>query len=52
MQAADRLMDRGFGRPPVTVEMDQREVAVKRLEVRWLPPDPNDTSHYIPPEPD
>jgi hypothetical protein len=25
---------------------------VRKIEVRWLPPDPNDHSHYIPPEPD
>jgi hypothetical protein len=52
--AADRLMDRAFGKAAVVAQVDQykREVTVQRLEVRWLPPDPNDTSKHIPPEPD
>ena len=52
--ACDRLMDRAYGKAPVVAQVDQnlREMAVHKLEVRWLPPDPNDTSNYIPPEPD
>ena len=47
-------MDRAFGKAPAVAQVDQnvREMAVRRLEVRWLPPDPSDTSNYIPPEPD
>jgi hypothetical protein len=56
MQAADRLMDRAYGRPPVAVQVDQtsREMALKKIihEVRWLPPDPNDHSKVTEPEPD
>jgi hypothetical protein len=52
--ATDRLMDRAYGKAPVVAQVDQnrREVAVRRLEVRWLPPDPNDASRYVAPEPD
>lgn len=52
--ACDRLMDRAFGKAPVVAQVDQnrREMAMRRIEVRWLPPDPNDTSRYVPPEPD
>ena len=37
--ATDRLMDRAFGKAPVVAQVDQnkREMAVRRLEVRWLP---------------
>ena len=52
--ATDRLMDRAYGKAPAVAQVDQnkREMTVRRLEVRWLPPDPNDTSKHIPPEPD
>ena len=52
--ASDRLMDRAFGKAPAVAQVDQNkhEMAVRRLEVRWLPPDPNDTSKHIPPVPD
>jgi hypothetical protein len=52
--ACDRLMDRAFGRAPVVAQVDQnkREMAVRRIEVRWLSPDPNDRSNYVPREPD
>jgi hypothetical protein len=52
--ATDRLMDRAFGKAPAVAQVDQnlREVAVHKLEVRWLPPDPNDKSNYVKPEPD
>jgi hypothetical protein len=56
MQAADRLMDRAYGRPAVAVQVDQttRETALKKVihEIRWLSPDPNDRSNVIEPEPD
>jgi hypothetical protein len=48
LEAADRLMDRAYGRPAVAVQVDQstREMALKKVihEVRWLPPDPTDRS--------
>src|SRR6516165_9947316 len=56
LEAADRLMDRAYGRPAVAVQVDQstREMALKKVvhEVRWLPPDPNDGSAVTIPEPD
>jgi hypothetical protein len=56
LEAADRLMDRAFGKPPQAVMMDAttRETSLRKVvhEVRWLDPDPNDRSAYIEPEPD
>jgi hypothetical protein len=56
LMAADRLMDRAFGRPATAVSVDQTtdETSLRKVihEVRWLPPDPNDRSAYIEPEPD
>jgi hypothetical protein len=56
LEAADRLMDRAFGKPAQAVMMDARsqETSLKKVvhEVRWLPPDPNDHSRVIEPEPD
>ena len=56
LEAADRLMDRGYGKPPQAVMMDatSQETSLRKVvhEVRWLPPDPNDRSAYIEPEPD
>ena len=48
------IHNRGYGRAPVQVTMDQTSVSAKKIihEVRWLPPDPNDTSKLIEPEPD
>jgi hypothetical protein len=51
MQAADRLMDRAYGRPPVAMEIDatNQEMSPQKIihVVRWLPPDPNDKSVRI-----
>jgi hypothetical protein len=56
LAAADRLMDRAYGKPPQAVMMDATtsEMPLRKVvhEVRWLPPDPNDRSAYIEPEPD
>jgi hypothetical protein len=55
LAAANDLLDRAYGRPPMAVQVDaiSREPAPKRvIEVRWLPPDPSDTSRYVAPEPD
>ena len=55
LAAANDLLDRAYGRPPIAVQVDEmsREPAPKRvIEVRWLDPDPNDRSNRIPPEPD
>ena len=51
LAAANDLLDRAYGKPPQAVVSSQnprRQI----LEVRWLPPDPNDRSKLIEPEPD
>ena len=54
LAAANDLLDRGYGRPPVAIDATTREMSLKKIVhlVRWLPPDPNDTSVEIQPEPD
>jgi hypothetical protein len=51
LAAANDLLDRAYGRPPVAVQVDATtsETAIKKIihEVRWLPPDPNDHSKEI-----
>jgi len=52
--ASDRLMDRTFGKPLAVAESKdtRQELSVRRVEVKWLPRDPADTSKRIAPEPD
>jgi hypothetical protein len=47
------IHNRGYGRAPVQVTVDQTNVSASKVvyEVRWLPPDPNDHSRVIEPEP-
>jgi hypothetical protein len=56
LAAANDLLDRAYGKAPQAIALDQRtqEMRLKRIihEVRWLPPDPNDRSRAIEPEPD
>jgi hypothetical protein len=54
LAAANDLLDRAYGRPPVAIDATTRETSLKKIvhEVRWLPPDPNDRSVRIEPEPD
>jgi hypothetical protein len=54
LAAANDLLDRAYGRPPVAIDATTRELSLKKIiyEVRWLPPDPNDRSNYIAREPD
>jgi hypothetical protein len=52
MAAAKELMNRAFGKPPQSIEAHFQEQKRQILEVRWLPPDPNDRSRLIEPEPD
>src|SRR5215470_16453515 len=46
LAAANDLLDRAYGRPPVAIDATTRETSLKKIihEVRWLPPDPNDHS--------
>jgi hypothetical protein len=48
------IHNRAYGRPPMQIAVDQTTQEAKKViyEVRWLPPDPNDRSKYIAPEPD
>jgi hypothetical protein len=54
--AFDRLMNRAYGLPFQAVDISQmiQEQSAQKVihEVRWLPPDPNDRSKVIEPEPD
>ena len=50
MEAAERLLNRAYGRPPVSAELTS-DNARKEILVRWLPSDPNDRSNRIEPEP-
>jgi hypothetical protein len=46
LTAANDLLDRAYGRPPIAIDATTREASLKKIihEVRWLPPDPNDRS--------
>jgi hypothetical protein len=50
--AGDRLVDRALGRPTQAVERSEEGEVQRTLIVRWMPPDPNDRSNVIQPEPD
>jgi hypothetical protein len=56
LAAADRLMDRGYGKPPQAVMVDatSQEMSQRRVihQVQWLPSDPADKSTVTVPEPD
>ncbi len=48
---SDRLMDRAYGKPVQVTNESVTEHRRTILEVKWLPPDPNDHSIEIKPEP-
>jgi hypothetical protein len=50
--ASDRLVDRALGRPTQAIENPEEGKVQRTLIVRWMPPDPNDRSNVIQPEPD
>ena len=54
LAAANDLLDRAYGRPPIAIDATTRETSLKKIihEVRWMPPDPNDRSTVTEPEPD
>ena len=52
LACSEKLMERAFGRPSQSIEANVLEQRKQILEVRWLPPDPNDRSRLIEPEPD
>jgi hypothetical protein len=49
LAAANDLLDRAYGRPPVAIDATTQDLSLKKIVhvVRWLPPDPNDTSKEI-----
>jgi hypothetical protein len=46
LAAANDLLDRAYGRPPVAIDATTQDLSLNKIihEVRWLPPDSNDTS--------
>jgi hypothetical protein len=48
LEASDRIMAYGFGKPPQAIEAHFQEHTRKILEIRWMPPDPNDRSKASP----
>jgi hypothetical protein len=50
--AGDRLLDRALGRPTQGVDATLNQETKQILEVRWMPPDPNDRGNVTVPEPD
>ena len=52
LAAANDLLDRAYGRPPQAVMPIPDQPVRTIIEARWLPPDPNDKSKVIEPEPD
>jgi hypothetical protein len=51
-KASELIMAYGFGKPVQPLTAAYQEQRTQVLEVRWLPPDPNDKSKLIEPEPD
>jgi hypothetical protein len=45
-------VDRALGRPTQGVDATLNQETKQILEVRWMPPDPNDRSNVTVPEPD
>jgi hypothetical protein len=54
LATANDLLDRACGRPLVAIDATTQDLSLKRIihEVRWLPPDPNDTSKENPAQDD
>jgi len=52
LAATNDLLDRAYGRPPQAVMPIPDQPVRQIIEARWLPPDPNDHSRVIKPEPD
>jgi hypothetical protein len=51
LAAANDLLDRAYGKPPQALVGHQDTQVRHIVNVRWLPPDPNDRSRVIEPEP-
>jgi hypothetical protein len=48
MKVGDRLLAYAIGKPVQPVEASGESTEKRVIEVRWLPPDPNDRSRRIP----
>jgi hypothetical protein len=48
MKVGDRLLAYAIGRPVQPMEASGESTEKQVIEVRWLPPDPNDRSRRIP----
>jgi hypothetical protein len=51
LAAANDLLDRAYGKPPQALVGHQDTQVRHIVNVRWLPPDPNDRSRLTEPEP-
>jgi hypothetical protein len=55
-KCAKEILDRAIGRPQIAMVVDEtkRELLAQKVVhiVKWMPPDPNDHSKRIEPEPD
>ena len=47
LEASDRIMAYGFGKPPQAIEAHFQERTHRILEVRWMPPRPDDHSKAV-----
>jgi hypothetical protein len=52
LKAAKWLFEAAYGRPTQAVRLETHPEVQRTLIVRWMPPDPNDRSRVIEPEPD
>ena len=51
-KASQWIAEMSMGKPLQAADLGMEQSEHKTLTVRWLPPDPNDRSRYIEPEPD
>ena len=52
LKAAKWLFEAAYGKPGQAIQLETAPDVQRTLIVRWMPPDPNDRSNYIAPEPD
>jgi hypothetical protein len=52
LKAMKQLWEACYGRPAQALQVESDANTERTLIVRWMPPDPNDRSNVIEPEPD
>jgi hypothetical protein len=52
LKAAKWLFEAAYGKPGQAIQLERAPEVKRTLIVRWMPPDPNDRSNVIAPEPD